>query len=389
MANGRFASAARDLNALLAREPDSDEAAVLLGRCEKERGRTEAAAKALERVAPGSPFAHQAILARMRLAHDQGQFSIAEQIIRDAADDPRNDRSHVRFLLVPIYSQLGRIEEAKRLIEERWEHLRETGEGAAEPAIDLARMHIELDFKPNPVDDVRAYLDQAAQMAPDDDRVWLGRANLAIRTGDYAEAKRWLDECGRRRPLDVAVWSSQLRLGVASGRLGAVQEALSRLPAAESTPEQIRRLKAWLAARRADARSEQRELEGLLAVDPADLPALERLVALAEKAGQLARAAELRRKHAEIERLRARYEKLYDRKQPIRDAVEMAEIAEQLGRTFEARIFLTLAISADHERDDLVRKLKRLQPTSRTAADGGKTLGELIEVASTVHQPAG
>src|SRR6516225_4668660 len=39
MANGRCATAARQLNTLLARATGSDEAAVLLGRCEKERGR--------------------------------------------------------------------------------------------------------------------------------------------------------------------------------------------------------------------------------------------------------------------------------------------------------------------------------------------------------------
>ena len=90
----------------------------------------------------------------MRLSHDRGQFAVAEQIVNAAAEDPRNDRSHTRFLLVPIYSQLGRLDEAERLIEERWEHLNETGEGASEPAIDLVRMHIELTFKPNPVEDV-------------------------------------------------------------------------------------------------------------------------------------------------------------------------------------------------------------------------------------------
>ena len=81
---------------------------------------------------------------------------------------------------------------------------------------------------------------------------------------------------------------------------------------------------------------------------------------LAEKDGQPAQAAELRRKKAEIDRLQARYQKLYERKQPIRDAVEMAELAERLGRRFEARGFLTLAISDDPSRQDLRNVLERL-----------------------------
>ena len=296
MANGRFGTAARSLTKLLARWPDCDEAAILLARCEQERGRDEAAARALARIEPGSLFSHKAILARMRLAHDKAKLAVAEQIVNDAAADPRNDRSHTRFLLVPIYSQLGRIDEAERLIEGRWEHLNETGEGASETAIDLVRMHIQLAFKPNPVKDARAYLESAASLAPDDDRVWLGRANLAIRTGAYDEAERWLDRCLKRRPEDVAVGRARLSWGVATNQLDVVRESLEHLPAEILTPAQVHRLKAWLAAWRGDLAIERQELEQLLAEDPTDRAALDRLAQLAEKAGQPSQAAEAMRK---------------------------------------------------------------------------------------------
>ena len=51
--------------------------------------------------------------------------------------------------------------------------------------------------------------------------------------------------------------------------------------------------------------------------------------------------------------IRARYQKLNERKQPIRDAQEMARLAGQLGREFEARAFLTIAIAEDPDRADL------------------------------------
>jgi enediyne biosynthesis protein E4 len=382
MANGRFATAARNLTGLLEQEPDSGEAAILLARCEQERGRHEAAARALARVAPGSVFSHRAILARMRLAHDRGQFAIAEQIVNTAAEDRRNDRSHTRFLLVPIYSQLGRLDEAERLIEERWEHLNETGEGASEPAIDLVRMHIELAFKPNPVEKVRAYLDEAASRARDDDRIWLGRANLAIRTGAFDEAERWLDACLKSRPADVPVWRARLSWGIATSRVDVVRQALKHLPADDSTSARVHRLKAWLVAKRGDVATERRELERLLEEDPADLttPDLDRLAQLAEKEGQPAQAAEFLRKKVEINRLLARYEKLYDRNQPIRDAEEMASLAAQLGREFEARVFLTVAISEEPEYDDLRRSLRRLMSQrSKTIALRGRTLAEVID----------
>ncbi len=258
MANGRFNVAARHLGDLLRQEPEAEEAAVLLGRCHKEGGRIRDADAAFARVAPGSPFAHQAILARMRLAHDQGRFARAEEIIAEAAADPRNDGPYTRFLLVPIYGQLGRLDEARRLIEERWQELRRIGEGGSAPTIDLVRMHIELDLKPNRVEDMRAYIDRASSLSPNDDRVWLGRANLQIRTGDLADARRWLDACRLRRPEDAAVWAARLRLGLASGRVEDVNEALTHLPAERSTPGQIDRLEAWLAARRGDEDAERR-----------------------------------------------------------------------------------------------------------------------------------
>ena len=93
-------------------------------------------------------------------------------------------------MLIPIFVQEGRAEEAQRLIESRWRSLDAKGEGASEQAINLARLHMELRWNVPPVESVREYLDQVGRLAPDDDRIWLGRANLAIRAGSYDEAAR-------------------------------------------------------------------------------------------------------------------------------------------------------------------------------------------------------
>ncbi len=128
-----------------------------------------------------------------------------------SAIDPRNKRTDLLVLLVPIYSQLGRLDESKQLIEDQWEYMNANGLGASERAVDLVRMHIEIDFKPNPVENVRAYLNPALRIAPKDDRVWLGWANLAMRTRDYEEARWWLDAYLQHRPADLPVWRSRLR----------------------------------------------------------------------------------------------------------------------------------------------------------------------------------
>ena len=192
---GRYGTACRNLEQLLSWKADSNGGIVyLLGSCELARGRKPEADRAWARVAPGTAFADRAIRGRMRLFHESGQLSDAERLIQDAATDRRNARLALLPLLVPMYIQLGRDDEARRIIEDRWTHLNALGEGALDPAIKLLRQHIEL-TKPPPVESVRAYLDHVAELAPKDDRVWLGQANLAIRTGAHEEAGRLLDAC--------------------------------------------------------------------------------------------------------------------------------------------------------------------------------------------------
>jgi enediyne biosynthesis protein E4 len=376
---GRYAMACRDLNKLLSWKSDSNGGiAYLLGSCELARGRKPAAREAWERVAPGAAFSERAIRGRMRLFQQSGELAAAEELVTRAAEDRRNERTTFLELLVPMFSELGRIDEAVRLVELRWEHLNERGEGALDPAIKLAREHVELTLNPLPVETIRALVEPAARLAPDDDRLWLGRANLAIRTAAYGEAQRWLDACLRRRAADTPVWRAQLNWGLATHRFDVVRLAMTHIPAVASTPAEIHRLRAWLAAHRDDLATEQRELESLREVDPSDLDAVDRMVQLAEKTGQPARGAELAREKLEIDRLRARYVQLHQRKQPIRDAVELAHLAERLGRRFENRAFLTVAVYQHPSRQDLRRALRQLTPGPSVIHTGARTLAEAV-----------
>jgi enediyne biosynthesis protein E4 len=350
MTAGRFGLAARNLDQILAWKPVSDEAAYVLGLCEQARGRSREATAAWARISAGSDFTQRGILARLRLIHDTGRLAAAEKLILDAAGDPRNDATDLLVLLVPVYSQIGRSDEAEGLIEARWEHLKAMGRATPEQSIKLVRVHMDLTWKALSVESLRVYLDQVGRMAPDDDRIWLGRANLAIQTGANDDAKRWLDACRRRRPDDAAVWRATLDWGVATDQIKVVQEARKHLPTIESSPADVHRLAAWLCSRNGNVECERRELEGLLAAAPADLTAMNRLAQLAEKSGQPARVAELETRKAELDQLRTRYVKLYERTQHMRDAEEMAHLADRLGRNFEARVFRTLAAAQGPER---------------------------------------
>jgi thioredoxin-like negative regulator of GroEL len=375
---GLYGLAARDLAALLAREPGSDEALYLLGFCEKARGRTEAAGASWARVAPASRFAPPALVGRATILIDRGRFADAERLLAAALDDPRIDGFELRRYLAPLYWQEGRVEEARRLIQANWELLNRSGRGGSEQAVELVRLHIALSVGTSSAETVRSFLERAAHLAPDDDRIWLGKANLAIRQGAFPEAARWLEACLQGRPEDVPIWRARLDWAVAAGRVAEARAALEHLPADESTPAQVHRLAAWLAARRGDVPSERQALQQLLAADPADGAASARLVELAVRAGRPDHAAALRQRKAELDQLNLRYKELFLRDQPVRDAEEMARLAEQLGRWFEAQVFLSVALAAEPGRDDLGALLARLARRAAPVVEPGQTLADLV-----------
>ena len=377
---GRHGAAARSLNALLAREPSSDEAAYLLGLCERSRGRTDSADEAWALVPPDSRFAPPAIVGRASLLVDRGRLASAERFLDQALRDPRIDGFDLRRFLAPLYAHEGRLEEARRLVEANWEGLNRNGQGDSDRAIELVRLHIAASLGSASVEAVREFLDRAQRLSPNDDRIWLGKANLAIRQGELDEAARSLDTCLKRRPEDVPVWRARLDWAVAAGRVAETREALKHLPASESSGAQLHRLAAWFAARRGDATSESRALERLIAADPGDGAALDRLAELALREGQPNRAAELRGRKAALDPLKSLYKELFLRNQPLRDAAEMARLAEQLGQWFEAKAFLSLAVAKDPNRDDLRAALARLERVDTAAGGTGQSLAEVIAI---------
>jgi enediyne biosynthesis protein E4 len=371
--------AARNLTELLAWKPDSDEALYLLGTCEMARGRIEAAEAAWARVAPGSAFAPQAIVGRVQILMERCRLADAEQLIKDAMDDPRiEERSRLYGLLASVYLPQGRVEETLWAIEARWDALDRLGGGAWKPAIPLVRLHIDVRLSPGELEVIRANLERAARIAPEDDRTWLARANQAIRDGAYDEASRWLERCVKRRPDDFAVWSARLNWALLTNRAAEAQQALAHLPAETSTPAQVQKLSAWFAAQRGDVAAERSALERLIVADPADFVAIDRLAEIAVKDGRPDRAHELRQFKTGIEKLMARYQQLHKRHQPSRDAAEMAHLAEQLGQWFEAKAFLTLAVAVEPERADLRRDLARILRRNDAIVASWRTLAQLL-----------
>ncbi len=224
----------------------------------------------------------------------------------------------------------------------------------------------------------------------DDDRIALGKANLAVRGARYDEARQWLDVCLRQRPDDAAVWRARLDWAVAANQGDEVWQCLKHVPAEDATPAQVHKWTAWLAARQGASALERTELEQSLHFDPTDFAVMRRLAAIYEKNDERQRLADLGRRKGETERNLARYQKLYKRNQPRRDAEEMASLAGQLGQPFEARAFLVLAVALDSDRADLRGQLALATKTMEPPGAPARTLDDLIkERLAAGQQPRG
>jgi tetratricopeptide (TPR) repeat protein len=380
LSRGLHGAAAGRLGPLLARWPDWGEVGYLLGVCESSAGRPDAALAVWARVPPRSAFFMPAALRRAQVEMDRGRFAAAEEVLLEALRRPRREALAARHLLGEVLWHQGRHDELVELSEANWTILSRPDWPNPADARELLRTHVAMDLFPLPIERIRATLDRAGSMAPGDDRVWLARAHLAILTGQYAEAEPRLDACLLRRPDDPAVWRARLEWARATGRVDEARRALGRIPARGVPPGRVWALRAWFAAQRGDEDAERHALEQLAEADPGETAALERLAELAIRAHRTDRAAELRRRKAQRDRSLHRYQNLIKDGHLERDALEMARLAEALGRRFEARAFLTLAERrqpADPEVRTALARVGRGQP----AVDApGQTLADRLAV---------
>ena len=262
MDGGRYGSARARLNELLSRRPEWDEARYNLGVCEQARQRVQAAWDAFERVPTDSPWAGWSDVRRSRIAMDRGRFSECEDLLLRAAARPGPHGPRRRWGLVLLLRMQGRFDEARRCLQAGFDQM-------TSPVTTLQRLY-KLDVDPFPIEGVRRGLDRAARQAPDDDRVWLARAHLAIRLGDLDEARQWLDRCLARRPEDPAVWRMKLEWALACRPARRGRTALPHLPADEEPEGRVLALRAWLAAHRHDRETERRALKNWVALDPGE-----------------------------------------------------------------------------------------------------------------------
>ena len=182
------------------------------------------------------------------------------------------------------------MEEGRRVIEASWDRLNENGEGASDRAILLVRLHVQLSHKL----DRWKRCDRSSIRPFDRPRTTIAsgsvKPDLAIRAGSHDEAARWLDACVRRRP-GYSRLASQAGLGSGDSSSLPRGPGIGHLPVGVSVPAQVQRLKAWLAAYRDDLTAERRALDELVAIEPTDFAAIDRLVAYPKR--QLSQTAQI------------------------------------------------------------------------------------------------
>ncbi len=294
---GRFVAAKKRLDDLLPARLGDGEAEYLLGVCEMKRGRLAAAATVLERVPVSSSFGGRAAVQRALAVMGIGRLARAEEILESARTRARGtDALQLLHALGVLYELEGRSDDYRKSLFDLWPY--------AESPEALIRTIAQLNTAPLQLGTLR----QALETNPsDDDRVWLGRASLAIRTGQLGLAAKLLDACQKRRPDDPVVWRARLELAQAAGDLESGWKALEHLPADGVSQARIARARAWIAALADDTQAEQTALKSLLEQEPGDTIALDRLAALAARAGDQQELARIRSRRAEITSLQGRY----------------------------------------------------------------------------------
>jgi enediyne biosynthesis protein E4 len=303
---------------------------------------------------------------RARFLVKRDRFAAAEELLPSALRASGEHRIEALETQVALLRVEGRFAELRPIVQDAWKGYPDR--------MGLLRQLARLDsINPVPIEKTRPALEKAAEHSPDDDRIWLGRANLAIRTGEFVAAAQWLDQCERRRPHDTPVWQSRLELAVATGDVAEARRALEHLPASLLPPAEVLALRAWFAAQTGDFERERHVLEELLVCSPGRQPAVERLAELELRAGHAENAARLRARKAELDRARIRYEMLVTRpsEEALGHAAEMARLAGVLARAFEARALWSLVLErtpADPEARAALARLDQARPTRRGPA---------------------
>ena len=352
-----------------------------VGACEEADGHIENALSAWAQIPKDSSRFPNATLRRARLALEHGRIAIAEDALARVSFPASSPAFEIReHELQQIDFLTGQTDDLRKRIQQGWERATNQAE--------FLRRHWLLDeIRAYPVGALRSRLEEAGREVPDDDRVWLGRADLAIHTAQFGEADIWLRKCLSRRPEDPVIWRRRLEWAMGSDRLTEATEAARHLPFEQFELERLLWFRAWLAAHRGDDNAERSALTWLLECDSGDTKAVARLTELAARAGHKEQLARLRSRKTELDLAIEAYRTLLNAGVPTANFDRLGQLAETLGRWFEARGWWALAGRDSTHADRARATLARLDQIKRNIASAHeKVLTEYL-ASPTVAAP--
>jgi tetratricopeptide (TPR) repeat protein len=389
LAAGQFEAARARLLRLAERRPDQPEVAFALGNCEAKLGHIDAAMDAWDRVPLDAKLGPRAALERAWLAVEHGRLAEAEAPLAALVDRRDAIGDEAIRLAQRLYYFSGRSERLPEWFERQWR---------ASPSLDpveaakLLRSRWLAETHPPPIGALTDALERHHREAPDDDRVWLGLADLAVESGRLDEADTWLNRCEARRPDDPDVARIRLNWALAAGRPSRAEQAMRLIPADHLTPDRIAALQARHAAARGDPSAERLALERLITLRPGDASAWGRLADLAARDDDASadELAALRDRKRTLDRLHDDYADLmgkieYGELEPL---PELARLAESLGRRFEAIGWWTLLARLDPSNADARAGLDRARSLPEAPAPAaGPSLADLILEGESAEAP--
>ena len=209
--------------------------------------RPSAATKSRSRLSPACPRASSS--PRLACISKPGATSVAagsgppRRASKDRSQRAGPDRDRLVNLLVRVFEMQARFDDVRRL-------LRAQLEESAEPLKVLRRID-NIDLGGHPYVGLRRPWSEAGRLAPDDDRVWLGRGGVAIAGRPVGRGRRLARALPGARA-DAPVWRAWLDWARGSGRPDEVVRVLGHLGPGDLDPAERLEARAWLrsAARR-------------------------------------------------------------------------------------------------------------------------------------------
>ncbi|MFO0910397.1 MAG: FG-GAP-like repeat-containing protein [Isosphaeraceae bacterium] len=339
----------------------------LIGLARWQIGRRKEALAAFARIPPSSP---RAVAASGYLAEgliEQGHWRNAESVLERAAsrNDAPADLYTVRKALDRLYRMQARFADAARVSRAAWPD-------EPDPVAALRSLWRTERGTP-PYGTITQALDTAAQLDPSDDRVWLGRARVALGAGRLDECAEWLSKCGipPARP-DEAVWKTWLDYAAAAGQAEQAVRALQSLRREVLGDVEWLGWRAWFAERTDDPEAEAAAINLLLTLEPRDPRWLTRGAALAAESGDTATATARRNRKTEVDQALDAYTQAMSGDKPVSTAAEriaLGKLAAQAGRPFDARAWFTLALKLEPENAEARAALESAPPAEPRLTD--------------------